>query len=158
AITTLFISGALLAGFMAMMGSPQMIVPAQAQSAQGSENACKELPGATLERGRCTAPADETTITTCDPFFGQIPTPSGDKCTASSTQKAGTETNNAIAACQAMPGGSATIANTGRPSEKIVTCTYDATVTIVYTCPNDIVPTDDHLCITKPGDRTEEEV
>jgi hypothetical protein len=161
----LFIGSVLLVGLMGMISMPQMIGSANAtieergERGQGAENACKELPGATLERGQCTAPAKETTIKTCDPLFGQTPTPSSSgKCTASSTQAAGRDTNAAEAACKAMPGGSAQTENAG-PGQKKVTCTYDAKTTTTFTCPNDIKPTPEtHLCITKPGDRTEEEV
>lgn len=157
-ITTLLTSVLVASVAGIMISMPQMIGSVYAQSERGSENACKELPGATLERGKCTAPAQETRIATCDPLFGQTPTPSSsDKCTASKTQKAGTETNAAEAACKAMPGGSAKTENTGTPGEKRVTCTYDAKITTTFTCPNDIKPTGE-LCITKPGDRTEEEV
>jgi hypothetical protein len=160
---TLFIGGVLLVGLMAMISMPKMIGSANAtieergEQGQGAEHACKELPGATLERGQCEAPAKETTIKTCEPLFGQTPTPSADnKCTASSTQSAGTATNAAEAACKAMPGGSAQTQNAG-PGQKKVTCTYDAKITTIFTCPNDIEPIDGK-CITKPGDRTEEEV
>jgi hypothetical protein len=155
AITTLFIGSTLLLGFMAMMSMPQMIGSAYAQSERGSERACKELPGATLERGQCEAPAKETVTFTCKSVFGQTPTPTGDPktCTASTRTAPGQETQKAEQECTAAGGTPKTTG--GNP--KTVTCTYPATRTVTLTCPNDIEPIDGK-CITKPGNRSEEEV
>jgi hypothetical protein len=161
----LFIGSVLLTGFMVMISMSQMIGLANAtieergERGQGAENACKELPGATLERGQCTAPATETRVVTCETVFGQTPTPSSsDTCEAKTTTTAGTATNAAKATCASLEGGVASDRNApGQPGKKEVTCTYDATITTTFTCPNDIKPIDGQ-CITKPGDRTEEEV
>lgn len=154
AITTLFIGSALLVvGFMGMMSMPQMIVPAQAQS-QGAENACKELQGLEnlrLERGKCIADAEETVTFTCDPStLAGIPvTRSGSTCSA-------TGATNVITGgvCDAVEGDRSV--SGGRDPQ--ATCTFDATETVTLTCPGDIEPTNEGECITKPGDRSEEEV
>jgi hypothetical protein len=154
-ITTLLAS-VLVASFAGtMISMPQMIQSVNAQSSQGSEHACKELPGATLERGQCTAPAEETTTFTCAKVFGNTPTPTGDPktCTTSTQKPAGTETNAAKAECESA-GGTADVSG-GNP--KTIKCTYPATKTVTFDCPGDIEPIGDQ-CITKPGDRTEEEV
>jgi len=142
-----------------MIGSANATIEERGERGQGAENACKELPGATLERGQCTAPATETRVVTCDTVFGQTPTPSSsDTCTAKTTTTAGTATNAAKATCRSLEGGIASDVPKPPGSNREVTCTYDATITTTFTCPNDIKPTDEGLCITKPGDRTEEEV
>jgi hypothetical protein len=136
AITTLFISSALLVGFMGMISMPQMIGSANAQSSQGSENACKALPGATLERGQCTAPAEESLI--CEEVAGQTPTPDASgQCTVTGSPSAIGPND--------CPGDRSV--NRG-----VATCKYAATV--VFDCPGDIIPTSEGQCITKPGDRT----
>ena len=156
AITTLFIGSALLLGFMAMMTTPQMIGSAYAASEQGSEHACKELPGATLERGQCEAPAIEKTTFTCKEVFGQTPTPSADNtCTASKTVKA-SDVKAAENECKAAGGTPKPPENAG-PGEKKVTCTYPATKTTTFTCSNPEIQPVNKICTTKPGDRSEEE-
>src|SRR5215211_2300406 len=156
AITTLLTS-VLVASFAGtMLSMPQMIQSVNAQSEQGSENACKELPGATLERGKCEAPAKETTTFTCAKVFGNTPTPTGDPktCTTSTQKPAGTETNTAKAECESN-GGTANVSGDGT---KTITCTYPATKTVTFACSNPDINPIDGKCITKPGDRSEEEV
>ena len=134
---------------------PQMIQSVNAQSEQGSENACK-VEGFTLERGKCEAPAKETTTFTCASVFGNTPTPTGDPktCTTSTQKPAGTQTNAAIAECESK-GGKADVSG---GMTKTITCTYPATKTVTLACSNPDIKPIDGKCITKPGDRSEEEV
>jgi hypothetical protein len=151
AITTLLAS-VLVASFAGtMLSMPQIIQSVNAQSEQGSENACNGR--GELKQGRCAEPATETTTFTCKEVFGQTPTPTGEPktCTASTQKAAGTETNTAKAECESK-GGTATV--TGGQT-KTITCKYPATETTTFTCPGDIEPTPEtHLCLTKPGNRT----
>jgi hypothetical protein len=157
AITTLLTS-VLVASFAGtMISMPQMIQSVNAQSEQGSENACKELPGATLERGQCIAPAESELV--CDPSSvgGVTATRTGDTCTATTTLPAN-KVNDFRKACEDIvvdgTHGTFTQANVPKSGDKIVTCKFPATET--FDCPGDIIPTSEGLCITKPGNRSEE--
>jgi hypothetical protein len=156
AITTLLTSVLVASVAGTMISMPQMIGSVYAQSERGSENACKELPGSKLEKGECTAPAKETITFTCASVFGKTPTPTGDPktCTASTTAAAGTETNAKKAECESAGGK----AETSGGSTKTITCTYPATRTVTLACSNPDIKPIDGICITKPGDRSEEEV
>jgi hypothetical protein len=152
AITTLLAS-VLVASFAGtMLSMPQMIQSVNAQSEQGSENACKGR--GELENGRCTEPATVTRTVTCKEVFGQTPTPTAeDKCVAT-TSVAANQVNTAKETCT-NAGGTPETPTTPGPLKRVV-CTYDATVTTKVTCPNDITPTPgpNPECLTKPGNRT----
>src|SRR5215211_681102 len=162
---TLFIGSALLVGLMAMMSMPQMIGSANAtiegrgEQGQGAEHACKELPGATLERGQCVAPAESELV--CEPssVSGVTATLSGQTCKAGPKQLAANQVNDFKKACEGITvdgeQGVFKQENVPRSGDKIVTCTFPATEE--FTCPNNIEPINGQ-CITKPGDRTEEVV
>ena len=160
AITTLLTS-VLVASFAgAMISMPQMIQSVNAQSEQGSEHACKELPGATLERGQCIAPATSEFV--CDPssVAGVAATPNDDgTCTTEPTRLPASQVNDFRKACEdiVVDGTHGTFSQVnvpGNPSNKIVTCQFPATETL--DCPGDIIPTSEGLCITKPGNRSDE--
>ena len=142
-----------------MISMPQMIGSANAQSEQGSEHACKELPGATLERGQCIAPAESESV--CDPSsVGGVTATLNDgtqTCTATTTLPA-SQVNDFRKACEdiVVDGTQGTFSqvNVPRSGDKIVTCQFPATEE--FACPGDIIPTSEGLCITKPGNRSEE--
>jgi hypothetical protein len=58
-------------------------------------------------------------------------------------------TNDSISQCSEWTRGGGT---------KTITCTYPATKTVTFACSNPDINPIDGKCITKPGDRSEEEV
>jgi hypothetical protein len=83
--TTTFLTLMLIASFAGtVIGAQPMVGSAVAQGEQSSENACRDIPGATLVRGECTTPAVQGQPT-CNPqtVVGVQPTIIGNKCTVS---------------------------------------------------------------------------
>ena len=149
AITTLLAS-VLVASFAGtMLSMPQMIQSVNAQSEEGSENACKGR--GELEKGRCTGPAESVS---CEPtkVGGQDVKPISDtRCQASGTnQQIASECNKLKNEHPELnvvfkPGSG------GRPPTP-ATCTFDVTVI----CPGGGEPIGlpSLECISKPGNRT----